>query len=116
MNISTLNRVKNALLSISIDGTPFTNIGHFQAFEAMNPPWIVWAEDNEYNSLEADDYKVGQTLEGTIDLFTKNEADPLFNAIQDALNADKIYFRLNSVQYEDETELIHYEWIWRISA
>ena len=116
MNLSMINKVKNALLSIEVDGVPFENIGHFQAFEAMNPPFIVWAEDNEYGSLEADDYKVGQTLEGTIDLFTLTDNDPLFDAIQNALNAVKIFFRLNSVQYEDETELIHYEWIWRVQG
>lgn len=110
MTLSAIENVKNALLTVS------QNVGHFEAANSANPPYIVWAEDNEYDGLCGDNYKLGQTLEGTIDLFTKNENDPLFDAIQGALVDAKIYFRLESVQYEDETELIHYEWIWRIPS
>jgi hypothetical protein len=34
--------------------------------------------------------------------------------IQAALNSLRIPWRLNSVQYEDETNLIHYEWTWEV--
>lgn len=108
MTLSAIDKVKNALLTVS------QNVGHFEAANSANPPYIVWAEDNEFNGLSGDDYKLGQTLEGTIDLFTKDENDALFDAIQGALVAAKVYFRLESVQYEDDTELIHYEWTWRV--
>lgn len=108
MTLSAIKQVMDALLTVS------NNVGHFEAVNPDNPPYIVWAEDNEFNDLSGDNYKVGQTLEGTIDLFTKNDFDPLFDSIQNALVDAKIYFRLESVQYEDDTELIHYEWSWRV--
>ena len=42
------------------------------------------------------------------------EYDELIDKIQDALNKNCISFNLNSVQYEDETGYIHYEWRFEI--
>ena len=108
MTLSAIKQVRDALLTVS------QNVGHFEALDPKTPPYIVWAEDNEYDGLGGNNYKIGQTLEGTIDLFTKNDFDPLFDAIQNALCAARVDFRLESVQYEDDTELIHYEWSWRV--
>jgi hypothetical protein len=51
---------------------------------------------------------------GTIDLFTQNEFDPVVDQIQEGLNELGIGWDLNSTQYEDETNLIHYEWTFRV--
>lgn len=115
MIISAITKVKDALLTIEVDGSPFTNIGHFVAPDAVNPPYIVWMEVTESDQLRTDNYKAGQTIEGSIDLFTKDEFDELFDKIQAALVAAQIDFRLESVNYEDETELIHYEWSWYVA-
>lgn len=73
--------------------------------------YIVWAEDGEENSLEADNKKQRQGIHGTIDLFTKTEFDSLADEIQEGLNnLENVSWRLESVQYEDETMFIHYEW------
>lgn len=105
--MSCLEKVMNALLTV----TP--NVYHYEAFAAADR-YIVWAEDTEVASLEADDYKAGQTVEGTIDYFTKDEDDENIEMIPVALNAFRIGWTLNSVQYEEETELIHYEWTFRV--
>lgn len=105
--LSSLEIVKNALTNIS------GNVFHFDAVNA-DAPYIVWAEDNEYNSLAVDEYKAFQTIEGTIDLYTKNEGDSLIEAIPNALTDAGVVWVYNSTQYEDETELIHYEWIFRV--
>ena len=76
--------------------------------------YIVWAEDGEGDPLELDNNKVEQVITGTIDLFTKSEYDELIDTIQDALNQNSISFNLSSVQYETETEYIHYEWRFEI--
>ena len=47
-------------------------------------------------------------------LFTKNEDDPLFERIPAALESIGASWYLNSVQYEDDTGLIHYEWYWEV--
>lgn len=76
-------------------------------------PMIIWAEDGEGQSLHSDNLKEHQLVEGSVDFFTKTEFDPIVDAIQDALNP-VCAFTLNSVQYEEETGLIHYEWIWHV--
>ena len=49
-----------------------------------------------------------------MDYYTPQEYDPAVDNIQAALNSLRIPWRLNSVQYEDETNLIHYEWTWEV--
>lgn len=78
--------------------------------------YIVWAEDVEGNSLNADDRKEFQSLQGTIDYFTKTEFDPVVNQIQEKLDSADISWSLNSVQYEEETGYIHYEWLWEVDG
>lgn len=85
-------------------------------YYAHNKPdkYIVWAEDGESGSSNADDYKTYQVIQGTIDYFTKMEFDPNFDLIQDKLNSINISWKLSSIQYEEETGYIHYEWIWEM--
>lgn len=81
--------------------------------QKMSAPFLVWAEDGEDTSFNADDRKQEQKIHGTADYFTKDEFDPNVDAVQECFeNMDDITWRLNSVQYEDETNLIHYEWEW----
>ena len=73
--------------------------------------YFVWQEDGEASSFHSDDHKLEQQIHGTIDCYTLQEYDPLLDEIQDALDkADLVGWSLLSVQYEDETKLIHYEW------
>lgn len=112
--LSQLDKVRQALISATATTYQSKNVFHFYAYD-KTPPYIVWAEDNEYASVEADNKKVNQTIEGTIDLFTKDESDALIEGIQDALNNACISFRVNTVDYEEETEFIHWEWVWQVS-
>lgn len=105
--LSSLETVMNALLTVTED------VYHYTAQEDSTR-YIVWAEDMEVASLEADNWKPGQTIEGTVDLYTKDEDDAWINGIPDALNAARIGWTLNTVQYEDETRFIHYEWLFRV--
>lgn len=76
--------------------------------------YIVWAEDGQADGVYADDHMQIQVTEGTIDLFTKTEYDTVANRIQQAMNAADMTWRKNSMQYEEETGYIHYEWIWQV--
>ena len=79
----------------------------------LDAPFLVWAEDSGDN-LQAGNHAIAQALHGTTDYFTHTENDPMIDAVQEAQNGlDGLYWRLNSVQYEEETGLIHYEWDWR---
>lgn len=94
------------------------NVGHYDVIHKTDK-YIVWAEDSEGSSLEADNYKAEQSIQGTIDYFTKQEYDENVDKIQSALVAHRISFYLNSVQYESPDEgyagYIHYEFVWEVA-
>jgi len=103
----TLNDLKDLLLTVTEDTF------HFYAFRKPDK-YIVWAEDGEASSGHADNKKTNQVIQGTIDYFTKTESDPNFDLIQEKLNSADIAWRINSIQYEEETKYIHYEWVWEM--
>lgn len=103
--MNVLKKVADALTSISD-----LRVYHYWRPE-MNAPFCVWAEDGESSSLEANNHKREQAIGGAIDYFTKVEYDEQIDKIQHALNGvEGLGWKLNSVQYEEETNLIHYEW------
>ena len=79
----------------------------------LQAPFLVWAEDGD-NGFETDNHKAEQGITGTVDYYTLQEYDPNVDKIQRALNTLGIPWRLNSVQYEDATNLIHWEWAWEV--
>lgn len=103
----TLQGIKDLLLTI----TP--NVFHYFA-SGQTGNYIVWAEDSEGDSIHADDGKTEHVIQGTIDYFTKTENDPVVTQIQDKLTEKEISWRLNSVQYEQDTGYIHYEWVFEV--
>lgn len=105
--LSCLERVRDALLSVT------ENVGHYEAMEQTDK-YCVWAEDGESNSIHSDNRKEGQTIEGTIDYYTKDDDDHAPDAFQSAFNAAGFAWTLNQVQYEEETRYIHYEWLFRV--
>ena len=84
---------------------------HYWRANIKESRYIIWAEDDEYASLDADNRKIRQGIHGTIDLYTKKEFDPVADQIQEILQGiNNCGWRLNSVQFEQETKLIHREW------
>lgn len=106
--LSKLKKIEDILLELDPE-----NVFHYYAKDRTNK-YIVWAEDSEGSSVEGDDQKINQSIQGTIDYFTKEDGDPMVDKIQEALTVACISFYLGSVQYEEETKLIHYEWIWEV--
>lgn len=79
--------------------------------------YLVIAIDGEANSLQADGEKVNQAPEGTIDLFSMTNDREKMQSVQTVLNAlDGCAWYLNSVQYEDDTRLIHWEWVFSLET
>ena len=102
-----LERLRDALLAV----TPA--VYHF---EAKKPPskYIVWAEDGAGDTVFANGRLQNQAITGTVDLYTDDPEDTtIFQGVQAALD-QVCAWRLNSIQYEDETGLTHYEWVWEI--
>lgn len=91
-----------------VEGTQFY---HYRRPPAIKSEYGVWAEDAEQSSFHADSMKVEQQIHGTVDYYTLIEFNPILDDIQQALeNVTPGGWYLSSVQYEDETNLIHYEW------
>lgn len=106
--ISKIRTIPQLLIGIT------ENIGHYEVAQQTDK-YIVWAEDSEGDSVEGDDGKIHQTIQGTIDYYTKEDMDETVDRIQEALADAKVSFYLNSVQYEDETQYIHFEWVWEVA-
>lgn len=104
---TNLKKISEALNTTSANGRVY----HYTRPKDPGKSWVVWAEDSEAVSFRADNYKHEQQIHGTIDAFTQKEYDPLLDEIQEALNnLQNVAWALLSVQYEDDTKLIHYEW------
>lgn len=91
----------------------------FAAYAWAAPPqteaWGVVSIDGGF-SLAGDNTHAEDALEGTIDLFTRRLGAEDFSAVKGCLQDLDICYRLNSVQYEQETRLLHYEWVWQSAA
>lgn len=103
----TLLDLGNALLTV---GVP---VSHLEAHEQTDK-YIVWAEDGQADAIWADGKMQEQSITGTVDYFTRAEFDSNIAKIQKALNDSGASWRLNSIQYEDDTRYQHYEWVWEI--
>ena len=101
-----LDKIRDALLTV---GVPVDR------YEAAQRPdkYIVWAEDGA-NVHYADGRASEMAWTGTVDYFTKTEEDPNIELIWQALEA-VCACALNSVQYEDDTKFLHYEFTWEIA-
>lgn len=75
--------------------------------------YFVWQEEGA-EDFEADNRHVEKGMTGTTDLFTKQEFDPWRESFESSLDQQGIAWRLNSVQFEEETGFWHYEWVWGI--
>lgn len=106
-----LNKIKTALVGIETLETVY----HYWR-PVQTAPYCIWQEEGEDSSLEGDGHKQEQSISGTVDYFTKTENDPNIDAIQDALNGiDVCSWELEAVQYEEDTNLIHYSWTWTVA-
>lgn len=86
---------------------------HYHAPPNSAAPYIVWAEDAG-NDFEADNFHAESADQGTIDLYTLQENDPLMESIPAALNNVGCAWYKNSTQFEEETGLIHVEWVFEV--
>ena len=99
-----MNEVVQLLLGLT------DKVYHFEAPENAAPPYIVWQEIGQGEILSGDDSQDAYAATGTIDIFSRNEKEPLVSSVYRALNDACISFYKKSVQYEQDTRLIHTEY------
>ena len=71
-------------------------------------PYLVWQEDMESDSAYVDNHKTEQAIHCTADYYTKTEYDPNIDVVQDIFDGLGLVWRIEAVQYEEDTKLIHY--------
>lgn len=79
----------------------------------LSIPCTVWAEEGS-NALHADGCVAEQALSGTVDYYTKDDLDPMPDAIQEQMTRMGLAWELNSIQHEPETGVHHWEWVWEV--
>lgn len=86
-------------------------VSHGQRMQSER--YFVWQEDGS-NDLSGDDRHSERAIQGTTDLFSKQELDPWARALEASFDAAGISWYLNSVQFEEDTRFWHWEWVWEV--
>lgn len=73
----------------------------------------VYAEDDEL-ALYGNNKRAETVIEGTIDYFTRDDSGTPKRIIEAALDKYNVPFRMESIQYENDTGFIHYEWVFQV--
>ena len=107
----TWEELGRALQALEAQGIPFAEGGW--RFDDSEPPVVygVYAADGT-RDLMAGGKHAERVWEGTVDLFVRYAKGlPEMAMIENTLDALGAAWRLNSVQYENDTGFTHYEWV-----
>lgn len=75
--------------------------------------YFVWQEEVPDDFI-ADNRHCECRMTGTTDLFTPMEFDPWVDQLGKSFDDFGIAWELNSIQYEKDTGVTHYEWVWSV--
>ena len=108
-----IKKIRDALVTLEVP------VYHYYSPSTTKAPYIVWYEEGESGSLEANNHKAEQAIEGYVEFFTQTEYDETADAIQEALNTtDGVAWRYESIIYGDpiseDNNIIHYTWTWSV--
>lgn len=103
----TLNDIKTALTSTGY------KFAHYAWSRSPAGDYGVYAEDGA-NDLNADGEHAEKALQGTVDYFTRDDTGTPKATIEAALEGLNVPWYLNTIQYEDDTGYIHYEWVFEV--
>lgn len=102
----------------------------FTALKATGIPFVEYAWQNapqtssygvisldmQKSALWADGRRNEHTLEGSVDLFERGTPRADFALVDAVMQESGLPFRLNSIQYEEDTGLLHYEWVFEVDG
>ena len=88
-------------------GYPFE---HYGWSKAPDGDYGVYAEDSGEDFV-ANDVHLERGTAGTVDLFTRDDTSAPRDAVEAVLNAAGASWYLNTIQFEEDTGYIHYEWV-----
>lgn len=87
---------------------------HYEKPASVQAPYMVWQEQAE-SSFHSNNSKSERALEGVCEFYTQTESDPKLDEIENALEGMGASWQLTSVQFESESELIHFSWDWSVT-
>lgn len=96
----------------TVEGAISCEVFHYTRGNYNKAPYVIWTETGEENSFNADNHKEEQQLTGLVDFYTLTEFDPIADSIQSVLDSEPVGYTISAVQYEEQTNLIHYQWRW----
>lgn len=105
-----LQTLKDALTAT---GLPFAHFAWAKGAPELLGDHGVYAEDGA-NDLYSGDIHAEHVIEGTVDYYTRDGSGAPQAAIESALNNGLIAWYLNSIQFEEETGYVHYEWVFQV--
>lgn len=88
-------------------GYPFA---HFAWSHAPAPPYGTWQEYGA-RDLIANGRHAEKAMAYAVDLYTRDDGTTPRRTVEAALAGLDAPWRLNSLQFEPDTGLIHYEWV-----
>lgn len=103
---SALTPLLNAL---NATGLSFAHFGWSKTAKEIDMDHGVVAENGGEDFI-ANDVHLERGTTGTVDYFTRDHTDTPRTTIETVLN-QHCAWQLNSVQYEEDTGFIHYEWL-----
>ena len=91
------------------------NIYHYFKPSTIKAPYATWQEEND-DAFYSDNGKSERSLNGILDYYTevKDSIDSNLDVLEQALIDMGASWQLTAVQYEIETNLIHYSWDWSV--
>lgn len=89
--------------------TVVTSLYHYTAPEMKGANYGLWIEEAG-NTLFADNVHGENSMSVSFHYFTKTEFDSVIDSIEAKFENLGLYYELISVQYEDATGYIHYDW------
>lgn len=95
--------------------TEMQKLGDFALFGWSHAPadnYGVVSMDGQ-NALRASNSLMEKVQEGTIDWFTRNPHSTVPESVGTSLDGLGASWYLNSVQFENDTGLLHWEWVWQ---
>lgn len=70
--------------------------------------------DAQGDSLQSNNQTNEQAIEGSVDLFCYTKSRTNYDTVWAVLRGSGCAVRFSSIQYEPETRLTHYEWIFQL--
>lgn len=109
---SVLRRFCDAVAGLGLSGT---TIRHYWRAN-LTPPFLIWAETGDGDARWLDNKLGHRNVGGVLDYFTKMEFDPNVDKIETMFSDFGCSWYLDTVDYEEETNMIHYSWIWSVGT